>query len=98
MAPEKIRISDEWLSEYSNYLKIKFNIGKSKVRKIVLTLMKKQNYVLHYKNLEHYTQLGMKVSKYHRILTFDESPWLKSILTLILKRDLKQRPLLKKTF
>ena len=80
LAPEKIVIPDEWLSKYSLHIKNKFEIPKSNVRKLVPTLLKKQNYVLHHNNLELYTQLGLKVSKIHRILTFDESPWLKKYI------------------
>ena len=80
LAPEKIVIPDQWLSNYSKTIKEKFGIPNSKVPKLVPTLMKKQNYVVHYRNLELYTQLGLKVTKIHRILTFDESPWLKTYI------------------
>lgn len=52
LAPEKIITPDQWLSEYSKNIKTKFEIGKSNVRKLVPTLTKKQNYVLHYNNLD----------------------------------------------
>ena len=33
-------------------------------------------YVLHVRNLTLYIDLGMKLTKIHRVLQFDESPWL----------------------
>ena len=38
--------------------------------------------VLHYKNLNQYLDLGLKVTKVHRALAFDQSPWLKTYMNL----------------
>ena len=42
--------------------------------------MPKINYKVYYKNLEYYLKLGLKVKKVHRILTFDEKPFLKEYI------------------
>lgn len=39
-------------------------------------LRDKERYVLHYKNLELYLSLGMRLKKIHRVLEFSEKPWL----------------------
>ena len=44
--------------------------------------MDKKKYVMHYHNLQLYRKLGMKLTKVHRILQFNEKPWMKSYIQL----------------
>ena len=77
LAPKKINMQKEWLSKY--YLKIAntHNITTGKVKKIVSNLMNKNNYVIHYRNLQQCLELGMKLKKIHRILKFEQKDWIK---------------------
>ena len=54
----------------------------NKVEKLIPSLNNKTSYVLHYENLKLYESLGMKVTKIHRGIKFEESPWLKSYMDM----------------
>ena len=77
LAPEKILITDDMLSKYCKDLKDSENISSGRVHKLVPNLRNKEKYVLHYRNLQLYLSLGMKLTKIHRVLEFTQRPWMK---------------------
>jgi hypothetical protein len=54
----------------------------STVSKLIPNLWNKTEYVLHYENLKLYESLGMKITKIHRGVKFEESTWLKKFIDL----------------
>ena len=77
LAPEKILVSDQMLSPYCKSLKERHGIPSGKVKKLVPNLMDKERYVLHYRNLQLYLSLGMKLKKIHRVLEFTQKAFMK---------------------
>ena len=55
-------------------------IMETKVSKLIPTLYDKKNYICHIQNLQLYLDLGLKIKKIHRILEFDQKPWMKSYI------------------
>ena len=68
------------LSEYCKEIAEKYKISIGFVRKLIPTLKDKKEYVLHYQNLQLYMDLGLKIKKVHRVLEFNQSPWLKQYI------------------
>ena len=58
----------------------KYGIKVGEVNKLIPHLRNKDNYILHYKNLQLYKSLGMKVKKIYKVLKFKQSDWLKKFV------------------
>lgn len=52
--PEKIKVTENMLSDYCKRIAEKYNITTGQVHKLIPTLNDKQKYVLHYRNLQLY--------------------------------------------
>ena len=67
LAPEKIAVSSDMLSKYCKKIADKYEIKVGDVKKLIPNLGNKTNYVVHYRNLQLYLSLGMKLTKIHRV-------------------------------
>ena len=77
LAVDKIEIKREMVSEYQLKIADLYNIPIGNVRKLVSNVLDKEKYVLHYKNLQLYLRLGLKLKKTRRVLEFNQTQWLK---------------------
>ena len=80
LAPEKLEVRSEWLSQYQQSLEP--TTSSLKVKKLVPNLMPKEKYVLHYRNLQLYISLGLKVKQLHRVIQFNQKPWMAPYIKL----------------
>jgi hypothetical protein len=78
LAPQHMKIRPDQLSPFCTSMGIKHVM----VDKLIGSLETKIKYKLHYRNLKLYLSLGMKLLHVHRILAFDQAPWLKPYIDL----------------
>ena len=80
LAPEKLAIPYDMLSDYCKKIADEYEIKVGDVKKLIPNLGNKTNYVVHYRNLQLYLSLGMKLTKIHRVLRFKQSDWMKKYI------------------
>jgi len=69
VAPENVMIQKEMLSDYSTKVLTTQDLKFTPCKKLTPNLKNKPNYVLHYRNLKLYLQLGLKLAKIHKVLS-----------------------------
>lgn len=98
LAPESFKIEPEMLSSYQKDLLTKLGMKEGSCTKLVPNLFDKKNYVVHYRNLQLYLALGMRLTKIHRVLSFKQSPWLKAYIDFNTSKRKVAKKSLKKIF
>ena len=77
--PEHISVNYEMLSKYCKNIVDKYGIKVGGVKKLIPNLHDKTKYPVHYKNLNYYLSLVMKLVKIHRILRFKQKKFVKRL-------------------
>ena len=86
------------LSDYCKKIADEYKIKVGDVEKLIPNLGNKTNYVLHYRNLQLYLSLGMKLTKIHRVLKFKQSDWMKKYIDFNTKKRTNAADSFKKDF
>ena len=98
LAPEKLAIPYDMLSDYCKKIADEYEIKVGDVKKLIPNLGNKTNYVLHYRNLQLYLSLGMKLTKIHRVLKLKQSDWMKKYIDFNTKKRTNAADSFKKDF
>ena len=86
------------LSDYCRRIKDKFNISIAQVHTLITTLNSKQKYVVHYRYLQLYLDLGLKLTKIHRVIKFNQSRWLKEYINFNIQKRTNAKNSFEKEF
>ena len=78
-ATEQVKVTEDMLSDYCKQIKDKYNISVGDVHKLTPALGNKIKHVLHCRNLQLYLSLGLKLTKIHLVLEFNQTPWFERI-------------------
>ena len=77
LAPDKIKIRREMLSDYQLKITDLYNIPIGNVKKLLHNFSDKEKYLIHHGNLKLYLRLWLKLKKIHCVLEFSQCQWLK---------------------
>ena len=80
VAPEKRAVSSDMLSNYCKKIADRYEIKVVDVKKLIPKLGNESNDVVHSRNLQLYLSLGIKLTKIHRVLKFQQSDWMKKYI------------------
>ena len=94
LVPEKLAIPYDMLSNYCKKIADESGIKVGDVMKLIPNSGNKNNYVLHYRNLQLYLSLGTKLTKIHKVLKLKQSDWMKKYIDIHQKYILKKEEML----
>ena len=97
-AAEQIKVTQNMLRDHCQKIANKFGIKTGQVTKLIATLANKNKYVLHYRDLQLYRDLGLKLTKIHRVLSFNQRPWLKRYIDFNTHQRTQAKNALEKDF
>ena len=79
-APEHLSVTIDMLSPFNKTCMDKFNMKHVNGAKLIPNLYDKEKYVVHYRTLQCYLNLGLKLKCVHRAIEFKQRPWLREYI------------------
>ncbi len=77
LAPERISVKEEWLSDKQLNIKAQYNLPRSDyTSKLIPNLMDKKEYVVDYRNLKFYLKHGLQLTKVNSAVKYFQSKWM----------------------
>ena len=98
LAPERMQMNFEKLNETQLKILRNYRISKSslQVTKLVPHFLPRKKYCVHYLNLKFYMEHGLTLEKVHRVIAFEQKPWLapyinkNQVLRTVAKNDFEK--------
>ncbi len=78
--PEKITIDSSMLSDFQNQCYP--DTEKQPAERLSVNLFDKSEYVMHYRTLQMCYALGLKITAFHRVIEFTQTPWMRTYIDL----------------
>ena len=82
LAPEKKVVKKEKMSDYQKRVIEDLELKPPESKKLLLTLEDKEDYVVHYRNLQFYLKQGMKLKRVKRVLEFEQESWMEPYIRM----------------
>ena len=67
-------------NKFTEYMKEHVPNPHRSTIKLICDQTNKEYYIVHYRNLNFYLRMGMIISKVHKVVSFDQSPWLEKYI------------------
>ena len=96
--PDRLAVTNYILSNYCKSISDRYEIKVGDVKTLIPNLGNKTKYVVHYRNLQLYLSLGIKLTKVHRVLKFKQSDWMKKYIDFNTKKRMSATNDFKKDF
>jgi len=77
---EQVIVKDDMLSDYCTTIFDKHKLKNGNIQKLLPNLQNKEKYVIHERILKQALEAGLVLTKIHRVLQFNQKPWMKEYI------------------